>query len=388
MRIASGWKRWVGGLAAAGLLGACSTVPVFGNPESSAAVQVPHHFFSVDWWTPLVNPTLLEYAPREFAQPAYDAKNERVITLTRDGFARSVGPGGEVAWQFKAGNRFYAGATVDEGIAYVPGTDGLLYALDARTGEVKWKYAAGEALATAPVLTRDFVLVASQSDTLFAVRRASGELAWLYRRDPPTGFTIHRSSTPTVRGDVAWVGFSDGTLVSLDLTDGSVRWERSLAPPGAAAGQFLDVDTAPALDEAGRVYAASYAGGLYALQAETGDVVWNSVAQGITSVMVHGDVVVATGDDRLDAYLGETGKLLWSQTLQERAGFEPVLVKGMLLVPAQRSLLFVDPRTGRSRLAWNPGDGISAPPRVVGARMYVLSNNGYLYAVRLDGRSG
>jgi outer membrane protein assembly factor BamB len=124
------------------------------------------------------------------------------------------------------------------------------------------------------------------------------------------------------------------------------------------------------------------------LEAETGDVVWNSVAQGITSVMVHGDVVVATGDDRLDAYLGESGKLLWSQTLQERAGFEPVLVKGMLLVPAQRSLLFVDPRTGRSRLAWNPAEGVSAPPRVVGARMYVLSNNGYLYAVRLDGRSG
>ena len=32
MRIASGWKRWVGGLAAAGLLGACSTVPVYGIP--------------------------------------------------------------------------------------------------------------------------------------------------------------------------------------------------------------------------------------------------------------------------------------------------------------------------------------------------------------------
>ena len=386
MRIASGWKRWVGGLAAAGLLGACSTVPVYGTPVTSAAPQPPHHFFSVDWWTPLVDATLLEYAPREFAQPAYDAPNERVITLTRDGFVRSVDSGGKLAWQFKSGNRFYAGATVDEGLVFVPGTDGVLYALDAKTGETKWKYAAGEALATAPVLTRDFVLVASQSDTLFAVRRASGELAWLYRRDPPTGFTIHRSSAPTVRGDAAWVGFSDGTLVSLDVTDGSVRWERALAPGGG--GQFMDVDTAPALDEAGHVYAASYSGGLYALDAETGDVVWNSVAQGITSVLVHGDVVVATGDDRLDAYLGQSGKLLWSQTLQERAGLEPVLVKGMLLVPAQRSLLFVDPRTGRSRLAWNPGDGISATPRVVGGKLYVLSNNGYLYALRLDGRSG
>jgi outer membrane protein assembly factor BamB len=182
------------------------------------------------------------------------------------------------------------------------------------------------------------------------------------------------------------VGFSDGTLVSLDLADGGVRWEKPLAPSGVQ--QFVDVDTTPVLDEAGHVYAASYSGGLYALDAETGDVVWNSVAQGITSLVMHNNVVVATGDDRLDAYLGDSGKLLWSQTLQERAGLEPVLVKGMLLVPAQRSLLFVDPRTGQPRLAWNPGEGISAPPRVVGGKVYVLSNNGYLYALRLDGRSG
>jgi outer membrane protein assembly factor BamB len=274
---------------------------------------------------------------------------------------------------------------VDDGLIYVPGTEGVLYALDAKTGEPRWKYAAGEALATTPVLTGELVLVASQSDTLFAVKRATGELAWLYRRDPPSGFTIHRASTPTVREQTAWVGFSDGTLVSLDLTDGGVRWERSLAPK---SGQFVDVDTSPVLDEAGHVYAASYSGGLFALDAESGDVLWTSVAEGITSLLVHGGVVVAVGDDRLDAYLAESGKPLWSNPLQGRAGLEPVLVKGMLLVPVQRSLLFVDPRTGRSRMAWDPGEGVSATPRVVGGKAYVLSNNGYLYALRLDGRSG
>jgi len=386
MRTASGWKRWVGGLAVAGLLGGCTTVPVYGNPVTPAPVQPPHHFFTVDWWRQLVSPTLLEYAPREHAQPAYDAKNERVLTLTRDGLVRSFDAEGTEVWRYTVGNRFYAGATVDDGIAYVPGTDGVLHALDAKTGALKWKYGAGEALATAPVVAGDLVLVASQSDTLFAVKRATGELAWLYRRDPPAGFTIHRAATPVVREQTAWVGFADGTLVSLDLSDGGVRWEKALAPGGVT--QFVDVDTTPVLDEAGHVYAASYAGGLYSLDAETGDVVWNSVTQGITSLMMHGNVLVATGDDRLDAYLGDSGKLLWSQTLQERAGMEPVLVKGMLLVPAQRSLLFVDPRTGESRLAWNPGEGISAPPRVVGGKLYVLSNNGYLYSLRLDGRSG
>ncbi len=386
MRSVRRWKYWVGGLAAAGLLGGCSSVPVYGNPVTEAPRQAPRQLFSVDWWTPLVGPSLLEYAPREMATPAYDSRNERVVVLNRDGYVRSVAPGGEVAWRFQAGNRFYAGATVHEGTVYVPGSDGLLYALDAKTGELKWKYQAGEALATSPVIAGDLVLVASQSDTLFAVRREAGELAWLYRRDPPTGFTIHRASAPAVRGTTAWVGFSDGTLVSLDLTDGTLLWEKSLAPSG---GQFIDVDTTPVLDESGRLYAASYSGGVYALEAETGDVLWNSVAQGITALLVRGDVVIAAGDDRLDAYLGDSGRLLWSKKLQERAGFEPVLVKGMLLVPAQRSLMFVDPRTGQARLAWDPGAGVSATPRVADSKVYVLSNNGYLYALRLGGgRSG
>ena len=378
--------RWVGGLAAVSLLSGCLHVKVNGNPITGAPVQPPHHYFSVDWWAALVAPTLLEYAPREQAQPAYDEKNERVITLTRDGEVRGFDPQGHERWSHTVGNRFYAGATVQDGIVYVPGTDGALHALDGKTGALKWKYAAGEALATQPVIAGDLVLVASQSDTLFAVKRASGELAWLYRRDPPAGFTIHRSSAPAVRGQTAWVGFSDGVLVSLELNDGSVRWEKSLAPSGG--GQFVDVDTTPVLDTEGHVYAASYAGGLYSLDADTGDVVWTSVTRGITSLLLHGNVVIATGDDRLDAYLADTGRLIWSQTLEERAGLEPVLVKGMLLVPSQRALLFVDPRTGRSRLSWNPGVGITAPPRVVGAKAYVLTNNGYLYALRLDGRSG
>lgn len=374
----------MGGLVAAGVLGGCSSVPVYGNPVAPAPVQPPYQLFSVDWWTPLVAPTLLEYAPRELAAPAHDAQNGRVITLTRDGFVRSVASEGKVAWQFRAGSRFYAGATVHEGVVYAPGTDGLLYALDAGTGELKWKYASGEALATAPIIAGELVLVASQSDTLFAVKRGTGELAWLYRRDPPAGFTIHRASTPTVREGTAWVGFSDGTLVALDLADGSVKWEKALA----TGGQFVDVDTAPVLDSAGRLYAASYTGGLYALEAETGEVLWSTVAQGITSLVARGEVVIATGDDRLDAYLGETGRLLWSRALEERAGFEPVLVQGMLLVPAQRSLLFVDPRTGQVRAAWDPGEGVSATPRVGDSKVYVLSNNGYLYALRFDGRGG
>jgi outer membrane protein assembly factor BamB len=183
-----------------------------------------------------------------------------------------------------------------------------------------------------------------------------------------------------VKNGTVYIGFADGFVVALDAQGGTAKWEKSLA---GGATEFLDVDTPPVVDDAGRLYVASYQGGLYALSAETGDMEWSSAVAGLTSLMARGEIVFAVGDGRVDAYLAETGRLLWSHSLGERAGRAPVLARGMLLVPNQRSLLFMDPRTGRSRLAWDPGEGISAAPNVEGSTAYVLSNNGYLYALHL-----
>jgi len=381
------WKRWlVVGAASVGLLGGCGRTQYYTNPElPRGPSHPPVDYFSVDWWAPLAPPTRLEYAPREVATPAYDADNKLVIALTRDGYVRAVELDGKVKWSFRTAHRFNAGARVEEGVVYVPGGDGVLYALDSVTGEVKWKYTAGESLATVPVLANGLVLVASESDTLFAVKAEDGAWAWQYRRDPPPGFTIRGASTPLVREGTAYVGFSDGFVVALSLADGSATWERSLSGAGT---EFLDVDTPPVMDEAGRLYVASYKSGIFALEAETGDMEWNTAVPGVTSLLVRGQLLFASGDGRVDAYLGDSGRLLWSLPLGERAGFAPVFAQGMLLVPIQRSLLFLDPKTGKSRVAWNPGDGISATPFVRGSQVFVLSNNGYLYALDVNGIRG
>ena len=380
------WKRWVAGAAVVGLLGGCGRTQYYTNPElPRGPTHPPVDYFSVAWWTPLAPPGPLEYAPRETASPAYDAVNKHVIALTRDGFVRAVGSDGKVKWSFRTAVRFNAGARVEDGVAYVPGGDGVLYALDSATGEVKWKYTAGESLATVPVLADGLVLVASESDTLYAVKAEDGAWAWQYRRDPPPGFTIRGASTPLVREGTAYVGFSDGFVVALSLSDGSATWEKSLSGAGT---EFLDVDTPPVIDEAGRLYVASYKSGIFALEAETGDMVWNTTVGGVTSLLVRGQMLFASGDGRVEAYLSDSGRLLWSLPLGERAGFAPVFAQGMLLVPIQRSLLFLDPKTGKSRVAWNPGDGITATPFVRGSQVFVLSNNGYLYALDVNGIRG
>ncbi|NTX36752.1 PQQ-binding-like beta-propeller repeat protein [Myxococcus llanfairpwllgwyngyllgogerychwyrndrobwllllantysiliogogogochensis] len=380
------WRRWLGSAVAVGLLGGCSTLPRYGNPElPRTELAPPVDYFSVDWWAPLVAPTLLEYAPREVASPAYDAKSKTVIALTRDGVIRGVGPDGQIKWSKRTTTRFAAGAQVSDGVAFVPGGDGTLYALDAATGDQKWQYAAGESLATVPVIAEGLVLVASESDTLFAVKVEDGVWAWQYRRDPPSGFTVRGASTPLVRDGNVYVGFSDGYIVSLNMKDGGANWEKSLSGSGS---EFLDVDTTPALDDHGQLYVASYKNGLFALEAESGELVWTSSVSGMTGLLAKGQMLFTVGDGRVDAYLAEDGRLLWSHPLGERSGQTPVFSKGMLIVPIQRSLLFLDPKTGQARVSWNPGDGVSATPFVAGSKLFVLSNNGWLYSLDFNGLKG
>lgn len=356
----------------------------------------PVAIFHIDWRRELVAPKIWEYAPREYATPAVDPDTGRILALTRDGWVRCLNPEGKEEWTFETKGAFNAGAKVKEGIAYVPGGDGFLYALNSRTGKLVWSYDSKEELATVPVVSAGKVLVASSSNTLYAVEAATGKWLWQHRRDQPSGFTVHGASAPTVSFGVVYAGFSDGTLVALNLEDGTVKWERGL---GAAGGQFYDVDTSPVVDDSGRVYAASYKDGIYALDAESGSISWHQEKTGIRALAKRGEVLFAAGEDQLGAMLGESGYPIWAapvrsrasawtSKLDARAAATPVYARGLLAVATEAALLFVDSASGETRLTWDPGAGVSAPPAWAQPRLYVLSNQGSLYALRLVGTGG
>ena len=387
--------RRLGLLAVLALWAGCRSIPLNQDPTvPRASVSVPA-VYSVAWHTPLVPIGLLEYQPSETATPAVDPDSERVVVSTRNGLIHCLSPiDGHVEWTFKTYGRPYAGAAIEAGIAYVPAGDGVLYALRVATGEKVWEYKAAEELVTTPTLAGDKVLVSSQSETVFAVEKDSGKWAWQYRRDTPSGFTIRGASQPVVAEGLVFVGFADGSLVALTLQDGVSRWERKLTFSGGS--QFLDVDTAPVVDGKGHVYAASYKDGVYALDAKTGDILWNSTRAGITSLLLKGTVLFAAGDGWLSALETGKGKALWSLHLSDRtskgflnnAGRPLTHARGYLVLPTSTGLAFVEPSSGQVRTMWNPGRGITATPTRFtsarfGPRLLVISNLGTVYALDL-----
>ena len=336
--------------------------------------------FSITWWQKLVDAPTLEYGPREPASPGADTINDRVVTGTRDGVLRSIDTKGRVVWRFVSGQPFSAGPAVVDGFVFAPGGDGFLYCFRADTGELFWKYEAGEDLVTVPVVVDGRVLVASQNDTLFAVEAATGKWLWQYRRDPPPGFTVRGASRPAVRNGVVYVGFSGGHFAALKLDTGAALWDRVLS----TGTQFIDIDAPPVFDNKGNLVVAAYKDGLFSIDPGSGETLWHTTITGMVGLVSRGEVIFASGDARVIGVLASTGKLLWTTSLGERAGLQPALAAGWLLVPTGRSLLFLDPASGIIRLSFDPGKGITATPEVHGTNVFLLSNLGFVYALEMN----
>ncbi len=365
-------------------LAACQSkrLPLYLDPmQHQPSGRPPLALYTIEWWTPLVLPAAWEYLPREPAPPAADPDGGRIIVLTRDNTARAVGIDGRVEWSFATRGAFAAAALVHEGVVYVPCGDGTLYALEADSGRLIWQYDVGEPLIATPAFASGKVLAPTQNDAVIAVEARSGKLGWRYRREGAPGFTIHGAAAPRIDGHLAYVGFSDGYLVALGVADGSVKWERALSTPGK---QFLDVDTTPIVD-GGRLFAASYRDGIYAVEAKTGMVQWHTKRPGVTNLLLKGRLLFTAGDREVGAISEESGRPLWTYELGGRAASAPAAAHGLLIVPTGQALVFLDAGSGKARSFWNPGKGVSATPLWNRSRLYVLSNLGYLYAIRLRG---
>jgi len=362
------------------MLGGCiaGRTPVKVDPFSGDE-SPPIAVFSIDFWHRLLEPPAQEFVPREFASPAVDPVSGRVVVGTRDGVLRSITVEGRVKWAVSTPAPFFAGVLIQDGVVYVPGGDGLLRALRADTGKLLWLYDCGEELVTVPVLVEGRVLVASQSATLFAINAADGVWAWQYRRTPPAGFILRGASTPVVREGVVYLGFSDGHVAALEAKTGAAVWDRVLS----TGIQFIDVSSMAGFDSSGRLIVASYKDGIFALDPRTGDTIWQSSGSGLAWVLVRGSVIFAAGEDRVAAYSSETGRNIWTTALPDRAGYQPAMASGVLMVPTGRGLLFVNAVTGGILRRFDPGKGVTATPRVYGPDALVLSNLGFVYGMHV-----
>ena len=308
-------------------------------------------------------------------------------------------------WKFKTGGRVISSPLVVGDVVYVGSTDGSLYALTRAEGTLKWKFATEGPIASSPAFREGLLFVSSVDGNIYAVEAATGTKKWSFATQGERRFTapgIHGAiphtermpdpfdvflSSPTVVGDLVYIGSGDQHVYALEAATGAVRWS-------FAAGDVIH--SAPAVVD-GMVYIGSWDRNLYALDAATGKEKWRYTTGNDTvdynqigiasSPAVSGGVVYVGGrDGHFHAVDARTGQAKW--TIDNHGGWtiaSPAVQNGVVFFPTSDGRRFkgIDARTGAVKFDVQNRAISFSSPAIAGELVYYGSSDGFLNAARV-----
>lgn len=345
-------------------------------------------------WTRRIAPEYEgSYLPIERAVPVLDPMGNRLYVGSSAGALWALSSTGTELWMYQAGGGIGSQPLLDveRDQLYVASDDGLVHALVASTGEVRWRAELGGAVGRPPVASADAIYVITDADVVAAFDRATGEALWRYRREAPEGFYVTEHAGLTLTGRQLITGFTDGVVVALDPRDGGILWERDttadLQTNATDTIRFTDVDTTP-LVVGDTVYAASFAGGLYALERSSGSVRW--LRDDLTGIVglaqAPGGVLIASsGDLGVLALRARDGEEIWRTEIERGAPTVPIVVGDLIIVgESEGGLITLSLGTGTELGRIEAGHGFAAPAEVAHALGGAVSNAGtlFVFAVR------
>ena len=356
----------------------------------------------------------------ERGRPAIDPEHGRVFVGSADHglYALRANDGSEI-WRFQTLGPVQSEPLYDAELdtVYFGSNDGALYAVRASDGELVWRFMTGAEVSRSPALGGEVLAVANGADQVFSLDRRTGKQRWTVHRTSALGMEVGGYAGPLLDHGKVYVAFSDGHVGAYDANDGTERWTpvdlsaEAEQSAGFEAPRYLDVDTTPVPDDlaSGRViYVASYAGGVFALDAETGARVWsNDKAVGVTELFLWREPAHAPnalGPDRggpivparrrllatssvsgLWALDPATGEKKWRITVPEGGITAPAALAGALLVGTTRYGLFLlHPLDGKSIDGLDLGTGFAETPSAFGDRAYTMSNAGTFLGIQVE----
>ena len=300
--------------------------PVAGGPadqpvqHSNAAKN-----FQVAWTKPIGAASKGE--TQVLAQPVSDG--QRVYTL--DGEARVTAfdvATGATVWsvdlnpKLKRDKEGFGGglALTSDGKLFVTSGYRFIDALDAATGAKIWEKPVDTQFHAAPTVNATEVFATDVDNQIFAFDQATGEMKWTYQAIAEPA-RILKSSAPVVSGNVIYAPFSSGELVALNATTGDPIWQQVLAESNRtnALSQIRDISGRPVLYN-DTVFAASHSGVFAAMNTKTGEQKWQLATDSINAPWVAGDVVFLVSlQGELMAVSRESGQIYWLQDLNAGA---------------------------------------------------------------------
>jgi len=190
-------------------------------------------------------------------------------------------------------------------------------------------------------------------------------------------------------------GYSTGELAAYRYENGRNLWSDALARTSISTevGALTDVDADPIIDS-GRVYALGQGGRMAAYELLTGQRIWELNLAGISTPAIAGEwIFTLTDDARLLAIARSTGRVRWLTQLTQWGNAKkktkpifwtgPVLAGNRLWMASSRGqVMSADVATGAVTQFADVNASVSLPPLVANQTLYILDDDGKIYAWR------
>lgn len=271
-------------------------------------------------------------------------------------------------------------AAVAGGVIYVGSDNGKLYALNASTGAILWTSTANNSFVdSSPAVANGIVYTGTDNGTFYAFNATTGAILWTFTA---TSTKLASITAPAVVNGVVYFSSDNGSVYALDAATGALKWSTPISDLYYSA---------PAV-----VNGILYIGGnnLYALNASTGAIIWVSAAsRGFSGspAVVNGIVYDGSYDHNIYAFDANTGAVLWTYTTGNVMIYpSPTVIPGVVFMGSDDDTFYaLDASTGTRLWSFNLGSFVEVEPAVANGIVYLIgTRNATLYAFHLPGSTG
>ena len=313
-------------------------------------------------------------AGRKGEVAAFDLQSGRSLWRTKTKLALSGGPG------------FGAGLVV------VGSTFGDLVALNSADGAIRWKMRLNGEVLSAPAVSEHLIAIRTVDGKLHGISPKDGKELWAQEQQVPR-LSLRGTASPVMTGDLVLSGFDNGKVAAINVSDGSVAWETTIAPAHGKTEleRMDDVDSTVRVSGAD-VYAIGFQGRISMLALDTGQTWWSHDASSFRPLgLDETSIYISTSDGEVVALRRRTGTELWRQKalLHRRLSAAVEADTAIVTGDYQGYVHWLDKATGALAARASTGKvRISNSPVVVGNMVLVINDAGKISAFRMTPKGG
>jgi outer membrane protein assembly factor BamB len=264
------------------------------------------------------------------------------------GWQISLAPEGE-----KGKEGFGGGVAADGGTIFATTGFGEVLAVSTASGEILWRESFGAPFRAAPAASNGLVVAVTDAGLL-------------------------GGASPAIAGRLVALPFASGELVGLEGGAGRRMWSAVLSGgrKGLARSAITDVSGDPIM-VGPYVIAANQSGRMIAINGRSGQRVWTRNLGSASPIWAAGDTLFLVSDDsRLMRVSARDGSTLWAVEMpayrDPKDSEDPISYSGPVLVSGN----------GAAQPGARIDGGSLTGPVVANGTVYVLADNGTLYAFR------